>query len=136
MLITSTEVGLAVHMSYRWSTKEEKRILQNETSLPPTTLPRHLQKFAEEQSSWPDSKQVPYRFLMVDGMSIRRQERKGKNLGKGETRWALASVGEDEPFELVEFWVEKSWDKIRENLEKYLDYGKLEVLFSDGGSWY
>lgn len=131
---TEAGIGLAVHLSYRWSTKEEKRILQNETPVPPTTLHRHLQRFAEEQCSWPDMKQIPYRFLMVDGMSIRRQEGRGKHLGKGETRWALASVGEDEPFELVGFWVEKSWGQIREYLEKRLDYGKLEVLFSDGGS--
>ena len=35
-------------------------------------------------------------------------------------------------FEPVGFWVDKPWSSIRQDLEKRLDYGKLEVLFSDG----
>jgi hypothetical protein len=48
-------------------------------------------------------------------------------------RWALASEGVGRRFEPVGFWVGKDWAFIRQDLEKRLDYGKLQVLFSDGG---
>lgn len=48
-------------------------------------------------------------------------------------RWALASTGEKEKFELVGIWIDKSWEKIRVDLGNRLNYSKLEVLFSDGG---
>jgi len=33
----------------------------------------------------------------------------------------------------VGFWINKSWSKIKKDLKNRLDYGHLEVLFSDGG---
>lgn len=48
-------------------------------------------------------------------------------------RWALASLGENEPFEPVGFWRNKSWSQIKKDLKTRLNYDCLEVLFSDGG---
>ncbi|MEE8403443.1 MAG: hypothetical protein V3R93_06790, partial [Candidatus Hydrothermarchaeaceae archaeon] len=80
-------------------------------------------------------KNIPYRYLMVDGSKVRLQETDDKGHGKKvEMRWALASVGENEKFELVGIWIDKSWKQIREDLGRRLNYSKLEVLFSDGGS--
>ena len=45
----------------------------------------------------------------------------------------MASQGPLHPFEPVGFWVDKGWDEIRKDLEKRINYGKLEVLFSDRG---
>jgi len=70
---------------------------------------------------------------MVDGTGVRRQGYRGANLGNGEMRWALACLREGEPFEPVGFWIEKSWQEIKSDLEERLDYKRLEVLFSDGG---
>jgi len=78
-------------------------------------------------------KEVPYRFLMVDGTKVHLQGPGGKDLGYKEMRWALASVGPGCPFEPVGFWIDTGWDTIRHDLENRLNYGKLEVLFSDGG---
>lgn len=55
------------------------------------------------------------------------------NSKKVSMRWALASLGEKERFELVGIWIDKSWKKIRHDLNQRLDYSRLEVLFSDGG---
>jgi len=54
-------------------------------------------------------------------------------LGHKEMRWDLASEGPGCPFETVGFWIDTGWDAIRHELENRLNYGKLEVLFSDGG---
>jgi len=69
---------------------------------------------------------------MVDGTGVRLQGYKGSNLGKGEMRWALASLGEAAPFEPVGFWIDKSWREIKKDLGDRLDYKRLEILFSDG----
>jgi len=47
-------------------------------------------------------------------------------------RWAFACEDVGKRFEPVGFWVDKDWASIRQDLEKRLDYGKLEVLLSDG----
>ena len=129
---TEPGIGLAVHVSYRRSTAEVERIRQEGVFPSASTLHRRLQEFAQQQCQWPDLKDVPYRFLMVDGTQIRLQGPGGEDLGKGQMRWALASLGEDEPFEPVGCWVQKSWEQIREDLDKRLDYTRLEILFSDG----
>ncbi len=99
-----------------------------------STLHRELQRFAQDMCLWPDMKNVPYRYLMVDGTKVRLQETDDKGHGKKvEVRRALASVGENEKFELVGIWIDKSWKQIREDLGHKLKYSKLEVLFSDGG---
>lgn len=126
-------IGSAVHLSYRWSSKEMARLREQAPAASAMTLHRHLQVFAQKKCLWPDLKKVPYRFLMIDGTKIRLQGYRGANLGLGEMRWALASLGEDKPFEPVGFWIDKSWKDIKHDLTNRLDYSRLEVLFSDGG---
>ena len=129
---TEAVIGSVVHLSYRWSSKETARIREQAPSASASTIHRRLREFAQEKCRWPDLKKVPYRFLMVDGTGVRLQGYKGSNLGKGEMRWALASLGEKEPFEPVGFWIDKSWREIKKDLGDRLDYKRLEILFSDG----
>lgn len=131
---TEAGVGSVVHLSYRRSSKEVARIRDQAPPASASTLHRRLKEFANQECSWPDLRKVPYRFLMVDGTGVRLQGYKGTNQGKGEMRWAMASLGEGEPFEPVGFWINESWRQIKEDLAKRLDYRRLEVLFSDGGA--
>jgi len=125
-------IGLVCHLSYRKSVKEIDRIIG--TDMSKSTLHREVQRFAQDICLWPDMKNIPYRYLMVDGTKVRLQEVDDKGHGKKvEMRWALASTGEKEKFELVGIWIDKSWEKIRVDLGNRLNYSKLEVLFSDGG---
>ena len=125
-------IGLVCHLSYRKSVKEIDRILG--TDMSKSTLHRQVQKFSQNMCDWPDVKKVPYRFLIVDGTKVRLQGVDKKGHGKKvEMRWALASLKENSKFELVGIWVDKSWQEIRKDLNKRLNYSKLEVLFSDGG---
>lgn len=130
---TEAGIGSVVHLSYRWSSKEVARIREQAPPASASTLHRRLREFAQQKCSWPDMRKVPYRFLMVDGTGVRLQGYRGANLGKGEMRWALASLGENKPFELVGFWINESWKEIKKDLETRIDYKRLEVLFSDGG---
>lgn len=126
-------VGLAVNLSYRTSAKEVERI--RGVSPSKSTLHRRLQEFAQKGCVWPDLKEIPYRFLMVDGTGIKLRDPKkpGKGSNSAQMRWALASLSEGKAFEPVGFWVDKDWSYIALDLKKILDYDKLEVLFSDGG---
>lgn len=124
--------GLVIHLSYRRSTKEVERI--KEVSMSHTTLYRHFQAFAEKMCSFPDLKNVPYRFLMADGTKVLLQEKnkEGKLSREVDMRWVLASLEEDQPFEPIGFYIDKRWEEIKKDLEKRIDYSKIEVLFSDG----
>jgi len=125
-------IGLVCHLSYRKSVKEIDRIIG--TNMSKSTLHRELQRFSQDMCQWPEMKNIPYRYLMVDGTKVRLQETDDKGHGKKvEMRWALASRAENEKFELVGIWIDKSWKQIREDLGHRLKYSKLEVLFSDGG---
>jgi len=125
-------IGLVCHLSYRKSAKEIDRILG--TGISKSTLHREVQRFAQDMCQWPDLSKIPYRFLMVDGTRVRLQEVDEKGHGKKvEMRWALASLGEKDKFELVGIWIDDSWQKIRQDLNHRLNYPNLEVLFSDGG---
>lgn len=126
-------IGQAVHVSYRLSSKEMARIREQAPAASAMTVHRRLQEFAQSKCAWPDLKKVPYRFLMVDGTKVRLQGYKGYDLGQGEMRWALASLGEKQPFEPVGFWINKSWKDMKQDLANRLDYSRLEILFSDGG---
>ncbi len=126
-------IGLVVHMSYRNSAKEVGRIIGNKIGK--SSLHRALQKFAETQPKRENLKKIPYRFLMVDGMKVILQEGKNRTSREVKMRWALASVGENQAFDLVGFWIDKSWDYIHQQPKEILDYNKLEVLLSDGGVW-
>ena len=125
-------IGLVCHLSYRKSAKEVDRILG--TGMSKSTLHRQLQEFAQDMCYWPDLKKIPYRFLMADGTKVRTQDKgkDGKHNKKVPMRWVLASLGEKEKFELVGMWIDKSWKKIHRDLNRRLDYSKLEVLFSGG----
>ncbi|HCU21445.1 MAG TPA: hypothetical protein DF698_00860 [Candidatus Atribacteria bacterium] len=91
---TEAGIGSVVHLSYHWSSKETARIREQAPSASASTLHRRLREFAQEKCPWPDLKKIPYRFLMVDGTGVRLQGYKGANLGQGDMRWALASLGE------------------------------------------
>ena len=125
-------IGLVCHLSYRKSAKEVDRILG--TGMSKSTLHRQVQEFSQNMCDWPNLKKVAYRFLMVDGTKVRLQEVDKKGHGKKvEMRWALASLKENSKFELIGIWIDKSWQQIRKDLNRKLNYSKLEVLFSDGG---
>ena len=123
-------VGQVIHLSYRLASKEVARIRGCAPSK--STLHRVVQELAEDYGQWPSFSHRPFKFLMVDGTKVGLQEQ-GFSLGKADMRWALASEGVGRRFEPVGFWVGKDWAFIRQDLEKRLDYGKLQVLFSDGG---
>ena len=124
-------VGQAIHLSYRLATKETRRLRGHGPSA--STLWRRLQEVAESQGGWPLLKHRPFTFLMVDGTKVRLQDR-GTSLEPAEMRWAWASEGVSKPFEWVGFWVGKDWKTIRRDLSRRLNYGRLQMLFSDGES--
>jgi len=124
-------VGQVIHLSYRLGEKEVRRI--KGCAPGKSTLHRCIKELAEDYGQWPCLKHRAFKFLMVDGTKVNRQGPRGQPLEKAEMRWALASEGVKRRFEPVGFWVAKDWKLIRKDLEKRLDYNKLEVLFSDGG---
>lgn len=63
---------------------------------------------------------------------VEQQGPRGESLGKTEMRWAFACEDVGKRFEPVGFWVGEEWGAIHKDLGKRLDYGKLQVLFSDG----
>jgi len=123
-------VGQAIHLSYRLAAKETRRLRGHGPS--PSTLWRRLQEVAASRGGWPELKHRPFSFLMVDGTKVRRQAR-GTSLEPAEMRWAWASEGVGKPFELIGFWIGKDWKTIRRDLSRRLDYGRLRMLFADGG---
>lgn len=124
-------IGLSVHVSYRRATREVERIQGQ--SMSHTTVHGRLQEFAHSHCPFGEMKAIPFRFLIVDGTKVHLQGPLGKDRGRAEMRWALASSGPSGRFEPVGFWINTEWSEIREELNRRLDYEKLEVLFSDGG---
>jgi len=124
-------VGLAIHLSFARASREIMRIRGQGPST--STTYRWFREIAHTQGRWPPMKEVPYRFLMVDGTKVHLQGPGGKDLGYKEMRWALASEGPGRSFKPVGFWVDTGWDVIRKDLENRLTYEKMEVLFCDGG---
>jgi hypothetical protein len=124
-------VGLAIHLSYAQASKEVIRIRGSGPSK--STTYRRFREISRAHGGWPVMKDIPYRFLMVDGTKVHLQGPRGIDLGTKEMRWALASLGPGHKFEPVGFWIGKEWAEIHKDLEKRLNYRKLEVLFSDGG---
>ena len=102
------------------------------TDISTSTFHRMLNLFSENYCKWPKQKRVKYRFLMADGTKVRLQAGKGKDLGKGEMRWVMASRGEGKPFYPVGFWINTAWRDIKEELKETINYNNLEVLFADG----
>ena len=126
-----TAVGQAIHLSYRLGARETERILGHGPSK--STLWRRLQGLAETEGAWPPMKHRPFKFLMVDGTKVHLQAW-GYSLGTSELRWAWGAERVGQPFELIGFWVEKDWSAIRRDLDARLNYRRLRMLFSDGGS--
>jgi len=124
-------IGLAVHVSFRRATKEVERIQGQSTSA--STVHRRLREFAQTHNPFGEMKDIPFRFLLVDGTKVHLQGSRGKDLGQAEMRWALASLGSAYRFEPVGFWIQSDWKEIRQDLNRRLNYRKLKVLFSDGG---
>lgn len=124
-------LGLVVHVSFRRATSEVERI-QNQ-SMSPATVHRRLQEFAQTHSPFGEMKHIAFRFLLVDGTKVHLQGPTGEDRGQAEMRWALASLGAQSRFEPVGFWVNTNWAKIRQDLNRRLNYRRLKVLFSDGG---
>src|ERR671924_423168 len=124
-------IGLSVHVSYRRASGEVERI--GGQSISHTTVHRRLQEFAASHDPFGMMKDRAFRFLVVDGTKVHLQGPLGKDLGQVEMRWALASLGSLSRFEPVGFWIDTEWAEIRKDLERRLDYQKLEVLFCDGG---
>ncbi len=124
-------VGQAIHLSYRMAEKEVRRIKGYAPGR--STLHRCVKELAEGYGQWPDYKHRDFKFLMADGTKVKRQGPRGALRDQAEMRWALAAEDVRKRFEPVGFWVDKDWKFIRTDLEKRLDYSKLEVLLSDGG---
>jgi len=125
-------IGLSAHLSYNRSDKEVARIRGSGASR--WTVWRRLQEFSDAQCPFPDFKKIPYSFLLIDGTGVHLQAPRGVDIGQKRMRWALASKGVNQPFDIVGVWVDKSWEFIAEDLKERLDYEKLEVLISDGES--
>jgi hypothetical protein len=123
-------VGQAIHLSYRVASKEVRRIKGSAPGK--STVYRRVQELAEKYGKWPSFKHRPFKFLMADGTKVKLQEGRGVSVGQRAMRWAFASEDVGKRFEPVGFWVDKDWAYIRQDLEKRLDYGNLEVLLSDG----
>ncbi|MCK4430062.1 MAG: UPF0236 family protein [Candidatus Aminicenantes bacterium] len=123
-------VGQAIHLSYRLASKGVRRIKGSAPGK--STLYRRVQELAEKHGEWPFLKHRRFKFLMADGTKVKLQEGRDSSVGQRAMRWAFACEDVGKRFEPVGFWVDKDWASIRQDLEKRLDYGKLEVLLSDG----
>jgi len=123
-------VGLAVHLSFNRSDKEVTRIRGSGASK--WTVWRRLHEFSDRKCQFENMKKIPYTFLMPDGTGVHLQGSKGKDLGQKQMRWALASCGVGQDFDLVGIWIDKSWAEIAKELKSRLNYDHLEVLISDG----
>jgi hypothetical protein len=90
-------IGLAIHLSYRQASSEVIRIRGQGPGK--STLYRWFGELSQTHGQWPEMKEIPYRFLMVDGTKVHLQGPGGIDLGQTEMRWALASQGTGSPFE-------------------------------------
>jgi len=68
---TEAGIGSAVHLSYRWSSKEIARIREQVPSPSASTLHRYLQEFTEQKYSWPN-RDFSY-ILYIDGLKKAEQ---------------------------------------------------------------
>jgi hypothetical protein len=123
-------IGLSVHLSYQRSKLEVDRIRGSSASR--WTNRSRLFEFSDSQCQFGNMKKIPYRFLMADETKVQLQGFKGKDLGQHPLSWALASTDTNKPFDIVGLWIDQSWTDNAKDLQKRLDYTKLEVLFSDG----
>ena len=95
------------------------------------TLHRRVKTLGEKWVFHPNPSR-PYRFLMADGTTFRRQKKEGQSPRNGELRLLLASTGVNHPFEPIGVWVNTSWEEIGKDLSTIIDTTHFEVLFADG----
>jgi len=84
-------VGQVIHLSYRLGEKEVRRIKGYAPGK--STLHRCIKELADHFGQWPCYRHRSFKFLMVDGTKVKRQESRGQPLDKTKIRWALASEG-------------------------------------------
>lgn len=77
-------VGQVIHLSYRMGEKEVRRIKGYAPGK--STLHRCIKELAEHYGQWPSYKHRGFKFLMVDGTTVKRQGPRGQPLGKAEMR--------------------------------------------------
>lgn len=123
-------MGQVVHVSFRQAAAEVGRIRGNSPSK--STLHRWVQEIGKSRLKWPQRKGTPFRFLMADETKVHLQDGRGSDEGQCPMRWVMASVGVEQPFELIGVWINTPWATIRKDLEKRINYQTLRVLFSDG----
>jgi len=126
--------GLLAKVSYAASSKEAIRLQGAAPSS--STIHRRLKDLVGDGSFTPYLRKRHFRYLMVDGTGARFQNRSDTEKDAfyvGEIRFAFASTGESNPFELVGMWVEKSWQQCASELYSRMCTDRLEVLICDGG---
>jgi len=73
-----------------------------------------------------------FRYLMADTMKVRLQGGCGRDAGWGDVRVVLAAERGEGPWIPLGLFVNQSWAEVRRELERLIDYERLEVLISDG----
>jgi hypothetical protein len=122
--------SLVAHTSYRVSSAEAERLAGSAPSK--STLHRRLQEISQYLDPFGSLREVPFRFLMADATKVKMQSFNPREFWISQLRWAAGATQEGGSFTPVGFWLDTSWEDIRRDLDKRLDYGRLEVLFSDG----
>ena len=96
------------------------------------TIHRHFREiFAFSEVS---TKGREFHHLMADTMKVRLQSGRGRDAGWGEVRVVLAAERGEGPWIPLGIFVNQSWAEVRRELERLIDYRRLEVLISDGES--
>ena len=73
-----------------------------------------------------------FRYLMADTMKVRLQGGRGREEGWADGRVVLGAERPEGPWILLGIFVNRSWREVRKELEGCIDYGRVEVLISDG----
>jgi len=73
-----------------------------------------------------------FRYLMVDTMKVYLQAGRGRDGGLEEARVVLGAERAEGPWIPLGIFAGWSWKEVRKELERRIDYERLEVLISDG----
>jgi hypothetical protein len=132
--VMTDAVGMVPFMSFQNSSNEYKE--QHGYGPGKSTVHRRLEGLVGIGGDFkPYLKKRHFRYLQVDGTGARFQDRSDAAEDKfyaGEVRFAYASTGENQPFELVGLWIEKSWKDCAMELYSRMSTERLDVLISDG----
>jgi hypothetical protein len=84
-----------------------------------------------------ESKEIPvgrkrFRYLVADTMKVGLQSGSGRDGEWGDVRVVLAAEKGKGPWIPLGLFVNRSWAEERKELERFIDYERLEVLISDG----